>query len=276
MDKFSVKYLFILLTFFAHIDISSALPKQQEFQHIECRLEPVVRLSRQHGTHPRIPTRQGASTNWSGYIAATSLAQPALGSVSRVAGQWTVPTVTPGNGNTYCAIWVGIDGYTSGSVEQIGTEHDWINNQQYNYAWFEMYPQNSFQIIGFPVNNGDVISASVQYIGNNVFQLSLYNHTKLVATTIPTIYTTTANAARSSAEWIIEAPYLNTILPLSHFGKIVLNNCNATIKGVTDAINSLNWAHEGLIMETPTGVEKAAVSPLSCDGKSFSVQWLHQ
>jgi hypothetical protein len=47
------------------------------------------------------------STNWSGY-AVTATA----GTVSYVAGTWTVPTVTASSTSKsgYCAVWVGIDG----------------------------------------------------------------------------------------------------------------------------------------------------------------------
>ena len=58
------------------------------------------------------------STNWSGYAVQTK-----SGAVTAVAGSWTVPTVS-GSGTGYSAIWVGIDGYQSSTVEQIGTEQD--------------------------------------------------------------------------------------------------------------------------------------------------------
>ena len=52
-----------------------------------------------------------------------------------------MPTVS-GSGPTYSSVWVGIDGYSSNTVEQIGTEQDVsANGKTSYYAWYEMYPQ---------------------------------------------------------------------------------------------------------------------------------------
>ena len=64
----------------------------------------------------------GYSTNWSGYAVTAG-----PGSVTAVVGSWTVPTILPGRGTAYSAEWVGIDGFSSATVEQIGTEADLIN-----------------------------------------------------------------------------------------------------------------------------------------------------
>ena len=60
-------------------------------------------------------------------------------SVSYVAGSWVVPTVSTKT-NGYSSVWVGIDGYSSSTVEQIGTEEDVVNGKATYYAWYEMYP----------------------------------------------------------------------------------------------------------------------------------------
>src|SRR5438067_231953 len=67
---------------------------------------------------PRIPVKNGTSTNWSGYAIETNLSTPQSKVATDVRGQWVVPSVTCGTGNTYSSIWVGIDGYSSNSVEQ--------------------------------------------------------------------------------------------------------------------------------------------------------------
>jgi hypothetical protein len=52
-------------------------------------------------------------------------------SVTDVTGSWTVPAVdcTSPNGtpNGYSSFWVGIDGYGSNTVEQIGTDSDCVS-----------------------------------------------------------------------------------------------------------------------------------------------------
>ena len=79
-------------------------------------------------------------------------------------------------GTTYSAEWVGIDGYNSNTVEQIGTELDITNGTPSYYAWYEMYPSDSYNITSdttktgaivpnssFTVKPGNTISASVVY-----------------------------------------------------------------------------------------------------------------
>ncbi len=276
------KFLFAYFIFLTALSFAS----EAGIQEIECtikhyerkagKISPKSRDSSLHSTRPHQPLYEGTSTNWSGYAAITSLAHPATGSVSQVAGNWTVPTLSSSNGNTYSSLWVGIDGYASNTVEQLGTEHDWSNGKQKNYAWFEMYPQGSYQIIGFPVNVNDHIGASVTYQGNNTFKLSIINYTRNVSYTVPSLYTKSVTAQRSSAEWIVEAPYLSSVLPLAPFGIIPFSNCTATINGINGPINSPHWVFDALTMVTQNNAIKAIPSNLTGGGESFTVTWKHQ
>jgi hypothetical protein len=264
-----------------------------DFTQIECELRPKMRSSRKHHyddfkitdehdsvyasfTHPHIPIKQSNSQNWSGYAAVTSLSSPAVNSVSAVYGSWIVPKLSSASHNTWCSLWVGIDGYGSNSVEQIGTEHDWYNGHQTNYAWFEMYPDYSYEITGFPANPGDVMSASVVYTCNGVFVLTLVNETRKLYVTIPTSYTTSLSAQRSSAEWVLEAPYYNGILPLSHFNKAYFSNCTATINNIHGSISDQFWKKDALTMVTAGGAVKAVPSSLTSNGQAFTVTWKHE
>lgn len=248
---------------------------------IECTLTPIDR-SKIHpgGGDPTFQeftsaTSQSSSTNWSGYVAATDLSgATGDGTVTYAAGEWVVPTLSATSDTTYCAIWVGIDGYTSGSVEQIGTSHNWVNGAQQNSAWFEMYPNGSYDITGFPVNNGDVISARVGYKGDGIFKLCLFNHTQGVSTTIPYSYTTSTTAARSCAEWVVEAPYSGGILPLSDFRTVTWNYCSAIINGVHGLINDGSWMNDEITMVNgSTGAVEAQPTSLLKGGSCFQVTW---
>ena len=44
---------------------------------------------------------------------------------------------------TASAFWVGLDGYSSTSVEQLGTDSDCVSGKPSYYAWYEMYPNPS-------------------------------------------------------------------------------------------------------------------------------------
>jgi hypothetical protein len=222
------------------------------------------------------------STNWSGY-AVTGL----KGSVTSVNGSWIVPTVTPGASRTtayYSSFWVGIDGFNSGTVEQIGTDSDIRGTTATYYAWYEFYPSAMVQIstTKYPVHPGDTMSATVTYLTGSTFKVSITDTEK--GTVIWSFSTTgtVRNAAKSSAEWIAEAPSsYRGVLPLANFGTVnfgydntgVLGTCYAALGGVTGSIGSFGSAVQEITMVTNRGVTKASPSPLSNDGTSFSVTW---
>ena len=270
---------FLVISSLVTADVASDL---NTFLQVECSVKPISRVSgkgvnsKKHGSHSHLPSETAGSYNWSGYVSATSLTDPASGSVSKVQGSWTVPVLSSSTIDTYCSIWVGIDGFTSGTVEQIGTEHDWRDGAQSNYAWFEMYPGGAYELIGFPVNPHDVMGATVLYQGYNTFQLSIINYTRNTYTIIPSYYTKSSVAARSCAEWVVEAPYYGGILPLARFGTVSFTNCLATIRGLSGPINYYRWSNEPVIMVTPGGVVKSLPSTLSRGGESFRLTWEHQ
>lgn len=219
-------------------------------------------------THaPRIRYKDGTSTNWSGYAIETNLANPQSGAVSDVKGSWVVPSVSCGNTNTYSASWVGIDGDTSKTVEQTGTEQDCINGSPSYYAWFEMYPKPSFSV-NLSINPGDTINAEVKYVGGKKYQLTLTDTTTGTFTT-----TQSANAQRQSAEWIMEAPSSGGILPLANFGTIPFSNASATLNGHSGTISNVAWQNDQITMVNSSGTVKAMPSALSSDGSGFTVAW---
>jgi Peptidase A4 family len=224
-------------------------------------------IRERHGT-------QVTSSNWSGYTVTS-----AKGSVSNASGSWLVPTVnctsTP---NAYSATWVGIDGYSSNTVEQIGTESDCVNGQTSNYAWYEFYPHNYFTIEKFPLTASDRISADVTYAGGK-FTVTMedLNTGKEFSTS-----TKLNQADRSSAEWIVEAPYSGGVLPLSDFqtepfgfdATNVANTCNATVESASGPIGSFNAADVFVItMTADNGATKAQPTALSTDKTSFADTW---
>lgn len=194
---------------------------------------------------PYLPAKQGTSINWSGYVAETSLSNPQSGVVTDVKGNWVVPNVTGSysSGSGYSCIWVGIDGYTdktvkqTGTVEQIGTEQDWVNGNCVYYAWYEMYPKPSVTIKQLPISAGDNITAEVQYT-NEEFVLTLRDEHWAA----PFVTTEKTNKAlQNSAEWIVEAPWLGGILSLAKIGTVTFTGESATISNVAGPID--NWPY---------------------------------
>jgi hypothetical protein len=223
-----------------------------------------------------------ATTNWAGY-AVTG----AKNSVSLVRGSWVEPTAVscPLIGHQYSAFWVGIDGFNSTTVEQTGTDVDCAAGVAHYYAWYEFYPNPSYQITKVPIHAGDTINASVQWVNSTVgFRVTLTD-----ATTGKSASHTAKvpSALRDSAEWIAEAPYssLLGILPLTDFGTVhfgtdatgVAGTNDATIGGAAHAIGAFaSTAIWRVNMINVLGTQtKAATSALTPDGTSFNVTWKH-
>ncbi len=214
---------------------------------------------------------RSTSTNWSGYAVQTDLTSPQTGVVTDVKGTWQVPFVTSSN-NAWSSAWVGIDGYSSPSVEQIGTDQDTSKRSTRYYGWYEMYPNAAVLIPGFTVGPGNIITAEVRYIGSNQYVLSMTNS----STGMSFQTTQTAAAQRSSAEWIMEAPSSGTVLPLANFGTIRFSDCSAQIAGTSGPISA--WPYDPLTMVTGgrKSAVKAAPSLLTSGGDGFSVTWYHK
>ena len=206
-----------------------------------------------------------SSTNWSGYAVSS-----APNSVTAVSGSWTVPTVK-GTGSAYSSAWVGIDGYTSSTVEQTGTESDLVNGVAQYSAWFEMYP-NAEVTIPLAIHPGDKMSASVTY-ANDAFTLTIQDLSDS-GTKALTVNAFAASAQRSSAEWIAESPSSNIgVLPLANFAALTFTNAQATISGVTGPINNSPWASEvqAIRMVSTANTLETSPSALLAGGTSFSV-----
>ncbi len=221
-------------------------------------------------------TSSGASINWAGY----ALDGPA-GSITNAKGSWKVPAVTCSSKNTYSSFWVGIDGDNSNTVEQTGTSSDCSHGNPRYYAWYEFYPSPPVNL-AITVSPGNIISAEVNYNGNDRFAISITN------TNTSESYSTSATvsgAKRSSAEWIAEAPWFATVLPLANFGTAyfgydytnIASTGYATANGVTGNIGSFSSDSQinvnKITMTNRGGRLKAATSSLSTDGTSFSVKW---
>jgi len=215
----------------------------------------------------------GKAANWAGYVTAPDLLVPVKHSVTDVQGSWRVPTVTSsGTLDSSSAIWVGIDGDLDKTVEQIGTEQDWSAGTPVYYAWFEMFPGPAFLIMNVPIQPGDEISAEVQFVAKNKFILSITNFTQNTGFSI----TKKRAAQRTSAEWIVEAPFFRRILSLADFGSVTFNGCSATMEGAEGPINSISWHNEALTMENPlTSTILAQPGGLIAGGTGFTVDWRH-
>jgi hypothetical protein len=213
-----------------------------------------------HTIHPGARNATTTSTNWSGYAATGN-----NGAFTSVSSSWIEPTGTCRSGDQYSSFWVGLDGYSSESVEQTGSEVDCAGSTVEYYSWYEMYPANPVNFSN-TVRPGDNLTGSVTYTGGSSFTLKLADTTQGWSHTVTK---TLSGAALSSAEVIAEAPCCTNsggILPLADFGKVSFSG--STANGST--LSSFN--PEGINMVSASGVAEDSVSALS-DG-SFTATWL--
>jgi hypothetical protein len=214
------------------------------------------------------------SGNWSGY-AVTS----AAGSITSAIGSWIVPIATCGTGterNTGTSDWVGIDGYSSRTVEQTGTDSDCDAGRPKYYAWYELYPKPGRTIATITVHPGDVMRASVIY-ANGKFKITTADTTTGKSFTISKMV---AGAKRNSAEWIAEANATH----LTDFGTVsfgqdltaVANSCEVGVNGAAPAPLTADpdaLKVHAIKMVGSSGTLGAAPGALSTDGTSFMVTW---
>ena len=218
-----------------------------------------------HLVGPRT-TRPGAtnatvtSSNWSGYAATGG-----TGAFTSVSSSWVEPTGKCSSGDQYSSFWVGLDGYSSSSVEQIGSEVDCSGRTPQYYSWYEMYPADPVNFSN-TVRPGDHFTGSVTSTGLMSFTLKLSDTTQGWSHTVTK---TLSRAARSSAEVIVEAPCCTTsgdILPLAHFRTVSF--LGSTVNG-----SSLSTFHRVRIrIVSANGTAEDSISVLY--GGSFSATWL--
>jgi Peptidase A4 family len=199
------------------------------------------------------------STNWSGY-AATG----ANGAFKSVSASWTQPTATCSRGDQYAAFWVGLDGYSSDSVEQTGSDSDCDGRTAEYYGWYEMYPAYPVDYSN-PVSPGDSMSASVTFSGSDTYTLVLKDNTKGWT---QTQVIDESGLDRSSAEVITEAPSSSSgVLPLADFGtvKYSASTANGTSLG--------SQSPTAIIMIDNSGRDKDSTSSINSSG-GFSNTWI--
>lgn len=194
------------------------------------------------------------SVNWGGYADIETGSDTATG----VSADWTIPRVTCPQGryrtqDAFDSQWVGLDGATNGTVEQLGSGEQCYEGVLYYYVWYEMFPGGTVEegtqaCINDNVDcprPGDRISASVTAApgspGVNNYTLALTDHTTKGNDFSVTQPCATDTCLDQSAEWIIERPAFALgngfqILPLGFYGQNGFTNGTVTSGGVTTSI----------------------------------------
>ncbi len=237
-----------------------------------------------------------SSTNWAGWADIND-------TFKTVSSQWTEPTVncsapstSSGGGGllgglggllgggggggtsptTYSSFWVGLDGYSSSSVEQDGTSADCTSSGPDYYAWYEMYPSGEAPLSStqYHVNAGDVMTGTVSFNAtSNAYTLSLSDQQGkwTYSTTIAE-----SGLARSSAEFVAEAPSECSILycdplPLSNFGTATFFNASAA--DGSGQLKPISAFSDAAIEMVDNGTTLAQPGALNASGNGFTVKY---
>lgn len=238
---------------------------------------PAIRLPMgQNLSHsPGLPG-QNTSSNWSGYVVSSD-----AGSVTDVNGSWIVPSVSCSRFTSASTFWVGIDGWSDSTVEQIGTDSDCQGGTPTYYAWYEFYPAVEAPIDNVAAGVGDIISASVSCQADGLkCTVSITDFSSGQSFSHSQTFRPDRSPQMSSADWIAEAPseVSGKTLPLADFATVyfgqnstgVVSSDSATVNGTSGPIGSFGAAVVEITMVAKDGSTLAQPSGLSQDG-SFSV-----
>jgi hypothetical protein len=203
------------------------------------------------------------SLNWSGFADTSATTTP--DDFTYVSGSWTIPRVVCprppySTSGAYIANWVGIDGFSNSTVEQLGTGVQCFEGVEYYYDWIEMFPAGTVEegttaCINDNVNcpqPGDQISASVSVTpgssGNNNYLLSLTDHTRPQESFSVTASCAVTTCVDSSAEWVVERPAYEPIaglfqfVPLAYYGQTGFESGSLVANGQRSSIGGFNGA----------------------------------
>jgi hypothetical protein len=218
------------------------------------------------------------NTAWAGYAVTGT-------DFTSVQGSWIVAAVdctkTP---KTDSSEWVGIDGWSSNTVEQIGTDADCHGMTPYYYVWYEFYPLNTIVITDVSIAAGDKFSASVTYEGDDEYLVAITNETTGQSFSKEVEFKGADGSGapkRDSAEWIEEMDGAElSDFDVDSFGALYtgVNSATdaATDSSISGAITDFGSAVQESI-STKKGTDKsrdtAVPSALASDGASFTVTW---
>jgi hypothetical protein len=171
------------------------------------------------------------SSNWAGAVLIGN-------GYTRVSGQIVVPNAQlPQGGDAgqqYAAsAWVGIDGDTCGSaILQTGIDSLIQNGQQTFDAWYEWFPDYSYNFDGFDIGAGDTIEMTVEAYSSASGVATLTNY-RTGQTVSHSFDGQGGNAlCQTNAEWIVEDFSVGGgLVPFADFGSVTFTGVSAISNG---------------------------------------------
>jgi hypothetical protein len=222
-----------------------------------------------HARHARAVRNVTAagSFNWSGYADTATAAQ----TFTKVSGAWTTPSVTCSAEDQITSDWVGLDGFNSGTVEQLGTISWCFQSKPVYFTWYEMFPAGTVEV-GTALKPGDKIAASVTRTGTS-YALKLTDSTTAGNNISVTKTCALATCKDTSAEWISERPSFSTgIVPQAHYNAFKITSGAQTSSGKAGTIGSGPGVNAITMIDSTQTYNLNTVTALT-GGNSFSTSW---
>ncbi|KAJ5589400.1 hypothetical protein N7537_012078 [Penicillium hordei] len=189
---------------------------------------PADKLDTLELTSPNGTSQTKYSTNWSGAVLQGT-------GYTLVTGEFTVPKPKPPPGaspseKTCASAWVGIDGYTCGSaILQTGVKFC-VQGDEVSYAaWYEWYPDLTYDFSDFLISTGDVIKLTVNATSKNSGSAVVDNMTTGKSVTHEFTGVDYGDLCETNAEWIVEDFIAaGKLVPLTNFGTVTFSKAEAT------------------------------------------------
>jgi len=196
-----------------------------------------------------------------------------------VSGSWTVPSVTCiVNGQKISgevAVWPGLGGTGSNTLEQTGTTSQCSNGTASYWAWWETYPSKPPVNISTNgkdlVSPGDSMTGAVTEQGPGYFVMQLWDNTKKWYNVALWQAQYSSTTTPQTADWVVE-DFNHATFP-QFKSNIVFTSCTWVKDGSTKALISGKSLNNYTVVNAQ-GIGKENTGPVAANGSSFYVQWL--
>jgi len=228
---------------------------------------PAARAGTAAATGSRQPAAWVAETsgesNWAGYVDVAK-----SGTTFRsVSAEFRVPTVKCTSSNSQASIWIGLDGKTDNTIEQVGLSTNCDLGTPIYQGWYEMFPKGTVYR-GFYSHPGDLVSLSVSYNYSNHEYSMVYDDKTDAASSfsIPTVCPAKYTCRNLNAEAIMEAAGGTNV---SKFSKLTFSDSAV----VTRTSKRGAFAGTSLWSLTESFMAHTSVSRPSSGGSVFSISY---
>ena len=192
------------------------------------------------------------SSNWSGFVEATSTSTP---SFTGVTATFDVPRLLASPAGSAMAEWVGIDGAGNSSLIQAGIDEQPVASDPGSYTitpWWEILPASETPITSLTVGPGDLLTVEIEHVSGTTWSIALLDHTTGKSFQIDRTY----SGPQTSAEWIVEAPTVCTqsrgcqVAPLAPYTTTTFDD--PRYSGTANVFEGISMVQTGTQVSTPS------------------------